>query len=168
MAKRLYGNLILPGLRIGLGVMLIYSGISKGLQPHLFFSAVTGYEMFGMRGSAFLAAIIPWMELTFGICLVTNAMVAGALLGTAGLFAIYSIAIASVLYRHVVTGCGCFSFMEEPVVSYITEVRTLALLFASVLLFIHHYRTISWVSQADRCQSPLFRQAPLDSEHMSI
>ena len=125
-------KLIFFFIRFGLGALLLWSGLVKARQPYEFLAAVYAYQLVGPTPGLLLAALIPWLEIVVGCCLVGGVLVEGALLATVALTSSFTLAIASAWHRGLGISCGCFGTGHASI-DGLTVLRSLGLLLISVL-----------------------------------
>ena len=123
-------------LRIGIGCMFIWGSLPKIRQPYDFLSSVYSYELVSPRLGMFVAMTLPWLELLVGICLVGGVFIAGALLVSAAMAAMFTFVIASALYQGLEITCGCFGSSATEIIGVSTLIRAVAILFFSGLGFL--------------------------------
>jgi hypothetical protein len=124
-----------PILRVGLGCLLLWSSLPKIRHSYDFLGSVYGYQLVGPRMGVFVAAALPWLEFVVGVCLLTGVFVGGALLLCAGLTAMFTVVLATALYRGLAISCGCFGNSSTAVISYVTLARAVVLLLLSILAY---------------------------------
>lgn len=122
-------------VRLGLGCLFLWSSLPKIRQPYDFLSSVYGYELVGPKLGMLTAMTLPWLELLVGVCLVGGIFVSGALLASIGMAAMFTIVLASALYRGLDISCGCFGDSAE-VISYSILIRACAILLISITAYI--------------------------------
>ncbi len=122
-------------VRIAIGSIFIASSIPKLRQPYDFLASVYSYKLVGFQFGVAVAMVLPWVELFVGICLVGGILVTGALLASIGLFAMFSLVLASVLWRGLNISCGCFNSSDTNIISYWTFIRSASLLLASGAIY---------------------------------
>jgi hypothetical protein len=120
-------------LRLGLGIMLLYSGLIKARHPYQFLSNVYDYELVGPELGKLVAVGLPALEVVIGGCLVGGICVAGALTGSVLLGAVFIFATASALYRGLNITCGCFGSSGMEVVAASAVARAAGVCLASLL-----------------------------------
>jgi uncharacterized membrane protein YphA (DoxX/SURF4 family) len=97
------------GARIVLGGVFLYAGFDKVLHPAAFAEAVFNYQILPDFLVNLTAVILPWLELTLGVLLISGIWIPGsAVLGTL-LLAIFMGAMVFNLARGLDIDCGCFS-----------------------------------------------------------
>ena len=125
-------------VRLGLGIMFLWSAMPKLAQPYLFLVNVYGYEMVGPKVGILAAMIIPFLEFFVGVCLLGSVFVSGSLLISLGLMAFFTYAHAFVLYHGLSVDCGCFSASSESLISYESLIRNLVILLFCLLAFMYY------------------------------
>jgi len=94
--------------RLALGLVLVYSGLLKIRHPQQFLSNVYDYQLVGPEFGKLIAIGLPFLELTFGACLIFGIYVVAALLGSAFLGTIFAFVTWLSLHRGLTISCGCF------------------------------------------------------------
>jgi hypothetical protein len=120
-------------LRLGLGFMLLYSGLIKARHPYQFLSNVYDYELVGPELGKLVAVGLPVLEIVIGGCLVGGVCVGGALTGSMLLGAVFVFATALAVYRGLNIACGCFGSSGAEVVTTSTIARAAGVCLASFL-----------------------------------
>ena len=98
---------LLAACRVLLGSVLLLSGLVKLGHPYDFLGNVYAYRLVGVEVGLLVASIVPWLEVTLGLCLVGGIAVSGAFLLSALMLALFVLAQATVLYRGLRISCGC-------------------------------------------------------------
>lgn len=122
-------------VRLGLGCMLLYSGLAKMRQPYDFLSNVYNFELVGLKLGVLTAIALPWVELLVGICLIGGIFASGALLVSIGMGAMFSFVIGSALYRGLNVSCGCFGATSAEI-GYTTLIRACVIMLLSMGAYI--------------------------------
>lgn len=142
MAHWLDGRAWADGLaaagRIGLGACLIVGGVPKLARPQDFLGIVYDYELVSRSGGLVVAMALPALELLLGACLVLGVFLPGALLGACLLFAAFTAAVGSAIWRQLPISCGCFGADPNSVIDVWTLARTGGLLVGACLIWLHH------------------------------
>lgn len=100
-------------VRVFLGVMFVYAGAMKIVDPAGFARAVANYRILpGLLVNPF-ALVLPWVEIIAGLCLILGVAVEGGALVIGSLLAVFCIALALSLIRGLDISCGCFSTSPE-------------------------------------------------------
>lgn len=131
--RKSVARLSLLVVRILVGGIFLWGSIHKLRFPYEFLDTVYAYETVGAKGTMILAMVLPWLELMVGLLLLAGAVLGGALLTSMLLLTTFVIAQCSVIYRGLEISCGCFSADGGATVTYMTVVRTGALLAATVI-----------------------------------
>ena len=93
--------------RILIGGILIYSGISKVIYTSGFASAIDNYHIIPLGLENSFAIILPWLELTVGICLIFGIFTDGAAFMVIVMMVIFIIAITYAIISGYNIECGC-------------------------------------------------------------
>lgn len=99
--------LVISG-RFALGAALLASGAPKAYDPHGFEVTITSFALLPPQVALLGAAVLPWLELALGLCLISGAFLPGATLGTFILLLIFCCAISIGLAKGETISCGCF------------------------------------------------------------
>jgi uncharacterized membrane protein YphA (DoxX/SURF4 family) len=94
-------------VRVVLGGIFVASGLAKLQQPYDFLSSVYSYGIVGPDLGYVAAFVLPWLEFVIGVCLLAGVIQEGALLVSAILLAIFTVAKFSAVHRDLQIGCGC-------------------------------------------------------------
>ncbi|MGI6125261.1 MAG: MauE/DoxX family redox-associated membrane protein [Acetivibrionales bacterium] len=119
-------------VRLVLGCIFLAGALPKIRQPYDFLDDVYRYELVGPKVGMLVAMALPWTELLVGICLLGSVFVGGALLVSAGLGAIFTLAVSWALFQGLDIGCGCFGASSHKINSW-TLMRAILVLFLSVV-----------------------------------
>ena len=136
-------------LRIGLGVMFLYSAWGKILDPGAFQTAVDNYRMLPSAVTALFAATMSMAELLVGAMFIFSKWTREAAFATAVMLAMFIIALAQAQIRGLDISCGCFSEEEKnPHEVLFALVRDLALAVPVAWLMIKGQRR--WIADFRR------------------
>ena len=119
-------------VRIGLGLLFIWSGVTKLVQPGVFREAVVNFQLLPPWAVEPVVRLVPWWEICGGAALVLGWATAGAAALTAGLLALFSAAIASAMARGITGDCGCFGPGMDRSIGWAALLEDLALLGAAL------------------------------------
>lgn len=151
----IYGSRALAVIRIALGVLLVYSGFFKALDPAGFGRIVKAYEILPDSLVPYAATVIPYCEMILGVLLAAGYRIKPSSLILMALMAVFSIAIAVNVIRGNSFDCGCFElnrFGIEERISWLLVLRDLALFGVFFLLFIarkHFYALDTEIEKDD-------------------
>jgi len=95
-------------LALGIGVLFIYAGATKIVDPVQFAADIANYQILAWPLAIRLAFYLPWLELVCGLALVFNRLLPGALILTLGLTAVFIGATILAKARGIDVTCGCF------------------------------------------------------------
>lgn len=130
-------------IQLAIAATLLWAGVIKLRHPFDFLASVYQYELVSPQIGQILAVAIPWTETVVGILLASDLYTDGALICAAALFAVFSIAEASVLVRGLKISCGCFGSVASAQVNYSSFALAATLFVASVIDILLKYRTRS-------------------------
>ena len=113
---RISSSLIgLRALEVVLGGLFFYAGLQKVLNPYEFAEAVLAYQLLPESLVGAVAAGLPWLEMTAGLCLVAGLKPRSALLLLAGLVAGFLVVMLITMARGLTIDCGCGLFFQRQV-----------------------------------------------------
>lgn len=118
-------------IRLLLGSVLLFSGLSKMRAPYEFLADVYGYQLTGPFLSLLIAAALPWLEVLVAICLWAKILFRGAMIVAVVLLAVFSTVLAIAIYRQLDISCGCF--MAQDKISYLSLIRSVCLFIAAIV-----------------------------------
>ena len=118
-------------LRMVLGAVLLWAGVSKLCQPYGFLGSVFDFALVPTRVGIMLAVAIPSIEVATGLCLLGGVLLPGAFAAASGMFVLFVVAQIAVLYRGDHVPCGCFGASNESM-TYSTVIRTGLLLLCAI------------------------------------
>lgn len=130
------------GLEIGLLIARVIAGGSLLLAgyfklqsgPLLFQGAIEAFRIFPQWSTAAMAYFVPWLEIVLGVALVAGVWTRQAGLLTVGLFAAFTLALASVILRGMKVDCGCFGgLMGEAAITWWSVARNVILIAISAV-----------------------------------
>jgi len=98
-------------VEIILGGLFFYAGLQKLLHPYEFAEAVMAYRLLPMALVGVVTAVLPWIEVAAGLCLVVGLKCRSGLLILSGLLVIFLAVILITMARglHIDCGCGLFT-----------------------------------------------------------
>ena len=99
--------------RIILGAVLIVASFDKILHPEAFAKVIGNYNVLPFGLENILAIILPTLELSIGCCLILGIMLDGSAIITAGMMAMFIIALSQAMIRGIDISCGCFKVTVE-------------------------------------------------------
>lgn len=136
-------------LRLGLGVMFLYSAWGKIQDPGAFQTAVDNYRMLPSAVTALFAASMSMAELIVGAMFIFSKWTREAAFATAVMLAMFIIALAQAQIRGLDISCGCFSEEEKnPHDVLFALVRDIVLVIPAIWLLIKGQRR--WITDFRR------------------
>ena len=101
-------------IRCALGLVFVYASIDKIRHPQEFLNVIYNYRIFPDVLLCPIAIVLPWLELTAGICLITGIFMEGAVLLATLLLISFFLIILTNLIRGINIECGCFNLHGNP------------------------------------------------------
>jgi uncharacterized membrane protein YphA (DoxX/SURF4 family) len=95
-------------VRVALGLILIYAGFAKLVEPSQALRAVQAYRILPPSIDDVVAIGLPLLELTVGVLLVIGLGTRPAAWVAGGLMVVFIAAVASAWIRGLSIDCGCF------------------------------------------------------------
>lgn len=107
MRKILDNSILILIIRIFIGILFIFYGISKVADPSHFANEIGNYNMLPDLVIQLMALIIPWIELIVGMLLIFGINQNENGLIATGLLIIFTLAVAIAFSRGLDISCGC-------------------------------------------------------------
>jgi putative oxidoreductase len=107
--------LLIRLFEIILGGLFFYAGLQKYLHPYEFAEAVLAYRLLPESLVGMTAAVLPWLEIAAGLCLVAGLKRRSGLLLLGGLVAGFLVVILITMARGLKIDCGCGLFFQRQV-----------------------------------------------------
>ena len=95
-------------IRIILGLIFIYSAITKMVDLNYFVKALENYKILPQETLNLFALVIPWIEMIIGIFLLLGFFVKESALVGSIMAGIFIVAVITALTRGLNIDCGCF------------------------------------------------------------
>lgn len=99
-------------VRLALGGVMVWAGASKAGDPQGFVVIVGAYDFLPEPLVVPWAAVLPWVELVAGGCLLAGVWVRGAAVAVLGLVGLFVAALGVNIARGVDMSCGCFGLEQ--------------------------------------------------------
>ncbi len=115
-------------VRIALGLLFIFAGVTKALDPGEFAIEIQRYNLVPWTASVLVSVYLPWLEILAGALLILKRFDRGALLLITGLLFIFTLALASATFRGLNIDCGCFGKAFQATGTIFPLVRNILLL----------------------------------------
>ncbi len=150
----IYGNRPLSVLRIVMGLLFIYSGFFKALDPVAFGRIIELYKVLPSVLIPYAAVVLPYLELLIGMFLVTGLKIRAASFLSMGLMAVFAVAISINVVRGASFECGCFETqrfgMSEKIgIPLIARDIVFFILFYVIFIAKKHYYSLDTVIEKD-------------------
>ncbi|MGI8820729.1 MAG: MauE/DoxX family redox-associated membrane protein [Chthoniobacterales bacterium] len=95
-------------LSAAVGVVFIYAGVLKALDPVKFASDIQNFHLLSYPLAVRLAFYLPWLEIICGLGLIGGWLREGATAILTGLTVIFILATVAAKVRGINLDCGCF------------------------------------------------------------
>ena len=109
MISLLKNTLFLFILRLLIGGMFTAAGLVKIDNIAAFEQAILHYQLSGPASSTLIAAVLPWLEIVCGLCLIVGIFPRSAAFILTALLACFTLAVFFAMVRGLDISCGCFS-----------------------------------------------------------
>ncbi|MCZ7582372.1 MAG: DoxX family membrane protein [Deltaproteobacteria bacterium] len=130
--KKILDNVYLVlALRVGFGVMFLFAGVPKIVDPAAFAIGVDNYHMLPNALVNLFAIALPWVEVAIGVLLIAGVFTEAAALVSLVLCVMFTVALAQAITRGLDISCGCFSVEGGEKVSPVLLLRDLLLILGS-------------------------------------
>ena len=95
-------------LRLSLGGLFVFAGLTKLANPSAFLTDVENYRLLPYVPAVAFSLYLPWLEIFGGACVVFRKLYPGALAILLGLIVLFTAALLSAWARGLDISCGCF------------------------------------------------------------
>ncbi|HZG88603.1 MAG TPA: MauE/DoxX family redox-associated membrane protein [Pseudonocardia sp.] len=95
--------------RLGLAAVWLVSGVPKALDPDQTYVAVRAYDVLPTAGVEVVAALLPWVEIAFGVLLLVGVGTRVVAVAALALLVVFMAGVAQAWARGLSIDCGCFS-----------------------------------------------------------
>jgi putative oxidoreductase len=95
-------------VRIALGTLFVFAGVTKAYDPGAFAIEIERYHLIPWLPGALASLYLPWLEILVGALLLLKKFDQGALLLITCLLLVFTVALASAMFRGLGIDCGCF------------------------------------------------------------
>lgn len=99
--------------RITLGLIFTLASLSKIIHPAAFADAIHNYQILPDALVNITGIVLPWLELTLGILLITGIWLPGTILASTALLIVFWGSLLLNLVRGLDVHCGCFTLSNE-------------------------------------------------------
>lgn len=94
--------------RLGLAAVWLVSGVLKAVDPDQTYVAVRAYDVLPKAGVEVVAAVLPWLEIGFGLLLVLGVGTRAVAVLSALLLLAFIAGVVQAWSRGLSIDCGCF------------------------------------------------------------
>ena len=108
-----FRGLVWRFLAIILGLLFIYAGAVKVLEPVRFAGDIENYHLLPWPVGVRLAFYLPWLEILCGLALIFRRLYSGALVLVLVLMLVFLGATISAKARGLDISCGCFGHVSD-------------------------------------------------------
>jgi uncharacterized membrane protein YphA (DoxX/SURF4 family) len=122
------------GLRLALGGLFLYAGLTKIGQPYQFAAAIQAYQLLPEFLVGLSAVLIPWTETVGALALILNRKPRSALLLFLVLLLLFMGIILLTMFRGLDIDCGC-GLLANRRVGWLVLAEDLALLLVIAWLY---------------------------------
>ena len=130
-------------LRLILGGIFVYAGLTKVMNPGDFAKDILHYHLIPWpAAAAALAVYLPWFEIFCGLGILLRRLYDGALMAVSGMMLVFTGALASAWFRGLDIACGCFGKTKVDIQTHFPALmaRDLTLLAIAVVLLAQVFR----------------------------
>jgi putative oxidoreductase len=121
-------------VRMALGLVFIYAGILKIIDPVAFAGSVAAYKILPYGLNYMVAAVLPWVETLCGLLLVVGYRVKAAACIVIIMNLVFMTALVSTIIRGLDVDCGCFKQGGEKTPAWVAIIRDVFFLAAAIFL----------------------------------
>lgn len=118
MSRQAVVDAVVLLLRVAIGGIFIFAGISKMGNPALFAAEIAGFRLLPSGVIAPIALVLPYLEVLLGGYLVIGLFTRAAAWIAVLLLGVFDAAIASAVVRGLTVNCGCFGPNDTTVTTW--------------------------------------------------
>jgi len=134
--KFLNNQWFLLGLRIIIGGIFVYAGITKIQNPQAFADSIATFQMLPPQVTNIVTLGLPPFEVLIGLMLIAGWHVRASSLAVIGLSVVFGIALGQAIARGLVVDCGCFGSGEPSILkTWASFGRAVILLICSLWIY---------------------------------
>lgn len=123
-------------LRVLLGFIFVYSGISKLTDLAGFAEAIDNYRILPRVAVNGFAIVLPWAEVIAGICLLSGILLRGGAMLITTLLIIFTVSVLAGIVRGIDITCGCSTpFATASRIGFAKLVENVVLLAGALAVF---------------------------------
>ena len=125
-------------MRVVLGALFVFAGATKAYDPGAFAIEIQRYQVVPWILGALTSVYLPWLEMLAGALLLLKRFERGALLVITLLLSVFTLALASAMFRGLSIDCGCFGKAFTATGTTVPLLRNLVLLVFTGILWMQH------------------------------
>jgi len=125
-------------VRIALGAVFVFAGATKAYDPGAFAIEIQRYQVVPWILDALVSVYLPWLEMLAGALLLLKRFERGALLVITLLLLVFTLALASAMFRGLSIDCGCFGKAFTATGTTVPLLRNFVLLVFTGILWREH------------------------------
>jgi putative oxidoreductase len=125
-------------IRVALGALFVFAGASKAYDPGAFAIEIQRYQVVPWLLGGVTSVYLPWLEMLAGVLLLLKRFERGALLVITLLLLVFTLALASAMFRGLSIDCGCFGKAFTATGTTVPLLRNLVLLVFTGILWMEH------------------------------
>lgn len=125
-------------VRIALVALFVFAGATKAYDPGAFAIEIQRYQIVPWMMGALVSVYLPWLEMLAGALLLLKRFERGALLVITLLLLVFTVALASAMFRGLSIDCGCFGKAFSATGTTFPLVRNLVLLVFTGILWMEY------------------------------
>lgn len=125
-------------IRIALSALFVFAGATKAYDPGAFAIEIQRYQIVPWILGALVSVYLPWLEMLAGALLLLKRFERGALLVITLLLLIFTVALASAMFRGLSIDCGCFGKAFTATGTTVPLLRNLVLLVFTGILWMEY------------------------------
>ncbi len=127
-------NWVVLILRIVLGAIFLFAGVSKAGHADQFAAQIAGFRLLPQAAIAPLAVALPYLEILLGGYLVVGLFTRTAAWLAVALLAVFDLAVASAVVRGMTVSCGCFGPTDTTVTTWAEVARDAVFVLLAVIV----------------------------------
>ncbi len=108
-----FETLFFVGTRLFLGIVFVAASVHKIVHPKAFAEIIYNYQILPGSLINLTAIILPWLELSLGLCLLLGIWLPGAALLGTFLLIVFQGSLIFNLVRGLNIYCGCFNITSD-------------------------------------------------------
>jgi len=136
MKNLLENPILVLMVRLFIGLLFIVSSMEKIVDPASFAGSIADYKLLPIWSTAFLATVLPWIELICGFSVLFGVLTRGGSLVLSSMLVVFTAAVVIALFRGLDISCGCFT--QDPAAAKIGWLKVLqnsTLIVSSLFLY---------------------------------